>query len=547
MIGKYIAAASLLFTTCLSYGQLSKKNEFMAMEQLKRYLQEENWENAGFAADKILNADENHADANYFGAMANINAKKFQLGFDRINKVPQDFKKYKDLNFWKGRAYMGIQNPDSAIAYLTLYKSGGGKSPLYTFGFTVDYYLAQSQNAKALMASPVKATFKNMGDKINDEDDDVAPSLTAEGDILIFTSRRNSNLGGLEDPNDGRPFQDVWMSRLDTTTGEWGEAENLTKLNSSGHEANMSISPDGNTVFIYKNTGDKTGSGDIWYARTKGDPTDWSRPREFEGSFNSSYFETSACLAPGGKVLFFVSERPDGKPSYGSGDIWMCERLNRKEWKKPVNLGASINTQYDEISVCVHPNGKTIFFSSNGEKSMGGYDIFKSDLVNGKWTEPVNLGYPINTMGDEIHFTISTDGKKAFMAAVRSDGLGRYDIYEIDLSDYQLVNTDRNAEKGAVPSGAVLSILKGKLINGTSGTVGAEATITVMDVETGEEVAKTDSDENGNYFLTLEGGKKYKVSISGEGFKTQTDEFYLSKRNSGTPFTLSKSYYLQAQ
>jgi WD40 repeat protein len=224
----------------------------------------------------------------------------------------------------------------------------------------------------------------------------------------------------------------------------------------------------------------------------------------------------------------------------------MCERLNRKEWKKPVNLGAVVNTKYDEISVTVHPDGKTIFFSSNSDKSMGGYDIFKTELVKGQWTEPVNLGYPINSIGDEIHFTISADGKKAFLAAVRPGGLGRYDIYEVDLQNYQL----SDGQKGAVAtSGGVLSVLKGKLINPVSGTTGGSEstyTITVFD-EAGAEVAKTDSDENGNYFLTLEGGKKYKITVTGDGMKTINDEFFLGKRASGQPFTLSKSYYLEKQ
>ncbi|MCG9911938.1 MAG: carboxypeptidase-like regulatory domain-containing protein [Flavobacteriales bacterium] len=547
-----LAVSTLLFTTTIfTFGQTGSSNKkgFLNMEQAKRFLQEENWEGAASAAEKILSQNPSHPDANYMGAMGHINAKNYNRGFELIsNAAAAKNKKHKDIDFWMGRAFMGIQNVDSALFYMNRYKSKGGKRPNYTFGFTPDYYLKQLENAKKYMATPVKVAFKNLGEAVNDEDDDVAPSLTAEGDLLIFTSRRNSNIGGLSDPYDGRPFQDIWLSRLDTVTGKWRDAENLTKLNTSGHEANMSISPDGNTVFIYKNVSDNSGSGDIWFAKTKGDPTDWNRPKEFEGPFNSTYFETSACLAPGGKKFFFVSERPDGKPSYGSGDIWMCERLNRREWKKPVNLGAKINSLYDEISVTVHPNGKTIFFASNGEKSMGGYDIFRSEWVNDQWTEPVNLGYPLNTMGDEIHFTISADGKKAFIAAIRPEGLGRYDIYEVDLSDYDLVAVEGSESgKGVVPSGAGLSILKGKIINGTSGTLGAEATITVFDAETGSEVIKTDSDENGLYFITLEGAKRYKVTIEAEGFKTQTDEFYLGKRNSGTPFTLSKSYYLQTQ
>lgn len=550
MIGKIIVSSTLILTAATGFAQTSKKNEFLAMEQVKRYLSEENWEGAAFAADKILTGSPNNSTFNYYGGIANLNAKNYKLGFEQIRTAAADqLEKFKDIDFWRGRSFMGIQNADSALFYFKKYKEGGGKSPANSFGFTVDYYITQAENAKRLMAVPVKATFKNMGEKVNDDDDDVAPSLNTEGDLLVFTSRRNSNIGGKSDPNDGRPFQDVWISRLDTTTGKWGEAENLVKMNSDGHEANMSISPDGNTIFIYKNVGDNTGSGDIWFSRTKGDPTDWSRPREFEGAFNSSYFETSACLAPGGKTLFFVSERPDGK-SLGSGDIWMCDRLSRKEWNKPVNLGPTVNTKYDEISVTVHPNGKTVFFSSNGEKSMGGYDIFKTELVDGKWTEPVNLGYPINTMGDEIHFTISADGKKAFLAAIRPEGLGRYDIYEIDLSEYQLATDSPDGAKGAVTGGPVLSVLKGKLINpvtGTTGTTETTATVTIFDAATGAEVAKTESDENGNYFLTLEGGKKYKITVTAEGMKPISEEIYLGKRATGQPFTLSKSYYLEKQ
>lgn len=544
---KAVFTPVFLFTAGIVFSQSSKKNDFLLLEQAKRFISEENWGGAAFAAEKGLVGNANHSSFNYYGGIANLNAKNYQRGFEQIQIAAADqLQKFKDIDFWVGRAYMGIEQPDSALVYFGKYKASGGKRPVNSFGYSIDYYISQVENARRLLASPVKAVIKNMGDKINDEGDDASPSINTEGDLLIFSSRRNSNFGGQDDPNDGKPYQDIWLSRLDTTTGKWGEAENLARLNTPGHEGVMSISPDGNTVFIYKNTGAKTGSGDIWISRTKGDPTEWSKPREFEGEFNSSYFETSACLAPGGKTMFFISERPDGKAS-GNGDVWMCERLNRKQWNKPVNLGPLVNSQYDEISVTVHPNGKTIFFASNSEKSMGGYDIFKSELVNGKWTEPVNLGYPINTMADELHFNLSADGKKAYIASNRPGGLGLYDIYEIDLEEYELLTENGEAGKNLVNTAEVLSVLKGKLINGTSGSAGIEATVTVFDAETGAEIAKTDSDENGNYFLTLLGGKRYKISVSADGFKTQTDEFLLGKRNVGQPFTLSKSYYLQQE
>lgn len=500
------------------------------------FFDSQNYDGCLFTLEPLLRKNPDDPGLNYYAGRSNLELKNYKEAFEQITasyyKEPQ---KYKDILFWVGRAWQEIHNPDSALAYYAKYKSTA-KGNTLKFN-DVDYYEKQMKNYKKALANPAKVKFTNVGPQINTEFEEAAPSINAEGNTLIFTSRRVTTTGGQRDPNDNKFFQDIYMAQKDTNTGKWKEAVNMTRLNTPEHEANMTITPDGNSIFIYKNTVGKTGSGDIWYSRRRKND-DWSKPKEFEGPFNTSYFETSASIASGGKILYFVTENPGGK-SIGQGDLWMCERINRKEWGKPVNMGNVLNTPYDEVCVYIHPDGKTLFFSSKGHDSFGGYDIFKSEFKDGKWTAPVNLGYPINTPGDEIHFTVTSDGKKAYMSARRPDSEGDLDIYEVDLSDYQILNTNENS-KGVAASGKILSVFKGSVKDGSAPL---PAKIVITDAS-GVEAFKGETDDNGDFFFTLEGGKQYKVSIQAEGFKDAVETFYLDKKAGDTPFTFVKDFTL---
>ena len=184
-------------------------------------------------------------------------------------------------------------------------------------------------------------------------------------------------------------------------------------------------------------------------------------------------------------------------------------------WGEPKNLGPMINTEGDENLVFIHPDGKTLFFSSNGHLSIGGYDVYMSKLQDdGTWGKPENLGYPINTIGDDVHFTLSVDGKTAHYSSVREDGLGERDIYKIDMSNYPILSD------GVAIS---LSILKGVVTNGEDKIAGD---ITFKDAS-GNIVAKTSCDDAGNYFITLAGGNKYTVTVTAEGYVSTTSEIDL--------------------
>ena len=376
--------------------------------------------------------------------------------------------------------------------------------------------IAQVDYAKKMMAAPVKVRIENLGDKINSRGGDYAPSISADGRTMIFTSRRSDTKGGgVDKAGDFKYFEDIYISEWDTVDNVWQKARPIEgKLNTDGHDASLSISPDGKQIFIYRNDG-KLYIGDIFVSK-KRSSGGWGTPRALEKPINSTYFESSACLSADGNTLFFVSEK-EGKKygAQGRGDIYMAKKISKRVWGEPKNLGPIINTPLDEISVFIHPDGKTLFFSSKGHMSIGGLDIFMSKMQpDSTWGKPENLGYPINTVGDDVHFVLSTDGKSAHYSSIRKEGLGERDIYKIDLTDYPILSD------GITTS---LSILKGKILNGDD-EVAAE--ITFKDA-TGKDVAKTVSDDNGDYFITLDGGKKYKAVISAEGYKTNTIEIDL--------------------
>lgn len=392
-------------------------------------------------------------------------------------------------------------------------------------------FLNQAKRAEEMIANPVNVKIKNLGEAINTEFPEYNPSISADGMTMIFTSRRPDTKGGGVDPEDGKFYEDIYISYRDSLTGEWLPAEPIKgALNTEGHDANMSISPDGNQIFVYRNLGMR-GSGEIFVSK-KSKNGKWAGAKPLEGHVNTSYFESSACLSPDGKTLYFVSERQGG---YGCGDIWKSERIGKNQWGKPVNLGKLVNDENDQIGVFIHPDGKTLYFSSNGHNSIGGYDIFKSQMdEKGNWGAPVNLGYPINTIRDERFFVLSTDGLTAYYASNREDSYGDLDIYEIDMTFY---GRDIASESDPGQLAKNISIISGKVIDSDAGQT-IETDITIKDFETNTSQTIS-TDEDGNFFITLEGEKHYLIEVNLKGYQPFQEKLYLKRSERGT-FNLSK-------
>ncbi|HNW70233.1 MAG TPA: OmpA family protein [Bacteroidales bacterium] len=284
-----------------------------------------------------------------------------------------------------------------------------------------DHQIEMCNVAKEMVKYPVPARVENLGGNINTKFPEYSPVINKEGNTLIFTSRRESNIGELTEDN-GYYFEDLYSSKQDSS-GKWGEAVNMGPLiNSKDHEASISISPDNKKLFIYK---DRRGNGNIYVSTL--DSGAWSKPKKLPAPINSGAWETHATLSADSNVLYFTSNRKGG---FGGTDIYKSTKDAKGKWGKPVNLGSSINTKYNEDAPFILLDNR-LYFSSEGHKSMGGFDVFYSKPgSDGSWSTPENLGYPINTTDDDLFYT-PLDSLTAYVASVRNEGLGNLDIYKL--------------------------------------------------------------------------------------------------------------------
>jgi len=377
-------------------------------------------------------------------------------------------------------------------------------------------FLHYCDNAVKAMENPIPVKIKHLDSRINSRYPDFGPVVTADGSELFFTSRRPGNQGGLA--SDGFPYEDIYVARKDSS-GEWLPAENIgPPVNTQYHDATISISPDGRTLFLYKY---KNG-GDIYYSQYKDGK--WTIPQPMPKGINSPYWEPSITISADGRTIYFVSNRPENGSVAKDRDIFVAYRLPDGRWSEPVRLGPPINTPYDEDAPFLHPDGKTLYFSSNRPESIGGFDIFYSQLQeNGKWSEPVNLGYPVNTPGDDIYFTLTADGLYGYYASERSDGFGEKDIYLIDFTPEEVVQVAEikvdtlqqeaiieKSQPVVIPKPKV-TLLKGNVFDEKTKQP-LKAEIVIIDLITRDTFTVTESDPNtGRYLVTLVPGKNYAI------------------------------------
>jgi tetratricopeptide (TPR) repeat protein len=416
-----------------------------------------------------------------------------------------------ELHLNLGQAYIQSDMIDKALKELQLYKAKYADDAKVLKESEVDYYIAQCNTATQLKAHPVNVTIHNMGMNVNSEYDDKAPLLANDGKTLIFTSSRPSmSTGHVKDGEVAPAFDNVYSSEWDSTGNKWGLSYMMQGDINEPYAQNAAtgISADGQYLFMFKNNGQDATGGDIFVAK-KSHSGAYGSPVTLGHPVNTSYYEDGATLSPDGGTLYFMSEKPGG---YGQADIYKSDKLGKAQWSEPVNVGPAINTPYDDGSPYIAPDGRTMFFSSQGHNSMGGYDIFKATVNDsGKFGTAVNLGYPINSVNNDKSFIISIDAKTGYFASDRKGGQGARDIYMVDLSNYPLLASDSASKK---PKG--LSILRGRVQNQKGkGIEGARITIT--DSTGTKTTLQTDAD--GKYYITLKGNASYKVKADAKGYK----------------------------
>lgn len=538
----------LVLFACLALNLSAQKNVIgKGEDQIKMF----NAQQAFYAGDfqKAANIykdllSQSPNDANLLGRIAECFFYMGQFNDAQTNAEKAkgvDEKAYERTSLVLGKIYHMGGRLDEALTEYNYFKSNIG-SEKKAKEAQIDMFIAQIATAKDLIARPVDVKIQNMGDVINSEFDDKAPMVTADGKTLIFTSRRPGKSSQLDVEGDNKYFEDIYISKWDTVKKMWADAELIPgSINTEGHDACTSISPDGKQIFIYKNDANGESRGGDIYASRQSSSGKWGGPKSVGKPINTTYWEGGACVSPDGKTLYIISERPGG---FGHGDIYVAQRKTRTEWDTPVNIGPMINTPEDEGGLFLAPDGKTLFFSSKGHNSMGSYDIFKTTLEGGKWTTPVNLGYPINTVNTDVCFSLTVDGKTGYFNSDRKGGLGERDVYVVDLTNYPVLEKDMKAKVKTPTTEAtsVMAILKGDIFDAIANK-GVEAELKVFD-DAGQEVGSTTStDGTGEYFITLIAGKTYHVKIALAGFKPVDEKVDIAAAKDGAT-TVVKHYLL---
>lgn len=334
-----------------------------------------------------------------------------------------------DINYFLGVGYQYDMQWDKATEHLKEFKKV--LDPMYDKEdiTEVNNRIEQCKNGKILLKNPVEGvTVKNMGSNLNSKYSDYGMVITSDSSKLYFTSRRSNSIDGKLDPTDNQFFEDIYTSTL--SNGKWSEAKNAGKnLNMPGHNGVVTFSPDGEKMIIFI---DEDGIGNLYECVKKGDS--WGKPKRVAGDINSEFHETSAWYSPDGKKLYFVSERK-GRSARApqNKDIFVATLSpGGNKWGRAKALPGTINSDQDEDGVYMHPDGKTLYFSSKGHNSMGGYDVFKSVLQDdGKWSKAENLGYPINSPGNDAFFYMGENKDFAYMSSYRKGGYGEQDLYKV--------------------------------------------------------------------------------------------------------------------
>lgn len=436
------------------------------------------------------------------------------------------------IDYHLGVAFQNTNEFQKAIEHFNNFKKK--KSNLAAIA---DKKISECKIADSLSQYELNVVIENLGLGVNTHLHDYSPIISSDGNTLIFTSNRSDDPKAIRERTN---YEDIYITKRNGNT--WDPPKKISaNINQKYNDAAASLSPDGKTLFLYY----EEGNGDIYYSRFDGN--DWSSPKPLNKNINTSmYWETSASITADGKKLYFASNRPGG---YGELDLYVSELTASGDWGKATNLGPLINTPENEDAPFIHPDGVTLYFSSDGHPNLGNSDIFVTEFVDGKWKKPENLGWPINTWEYDGFFTISADKKKGYYSTMKEGGLGEADIYSITFLEPKYkpkpkpVVVETKPAVVAKPASTdfvdplvqasrekrVVTVLKGKVIDeNTAAPLGA--VITLVDNETKKVLTKITTDpENGDFELVIPHGGNYGVATEKAGYLFNSINFNLPK------------------
>jgi hypothetical protein len=386
-----------------------------------------------------------------------------------------------------------------------------------------DRMVSNIGNAREITQKAVKVKLENIGEPINTAASEYVPVISADESVLIYTYNGPKSTGGLMDADlrkdpEGDYYEDIFIAKK--KEGFWNMPESMT-INTKGHDASIGLSPDGQELYTYRST--RKDKGDIYLSKLVGDK--WSEPKKLGKNINTEFWEGSCSISADGWFLYFSSERPGGS---GARDIYVSKKLETGEWGPAVNLGTNINTPYNDDAPFIHPDGITLFFSSEGHNSIGGYDIFYSIKKDNDWITPINMGYPLNTTSDDAYYVINAKGDKGYFSSNResAEAKGENDLYSI--------------APGLIGEKPVLVLLKG-LVQGNCNPIAAKISVTKKSIN--EAIGPFNSNAlTGKYLMALSPGQTYQFSVTATGYNQVSEELNLMDLKKFVE--LKKNFYL---
>ncbi|HHG86346.1 MAG TPA: tetratricopeptide repeat protein [Bacteroidetes bacterium] len=402
-----------------------------------------------------------------------------------------------------------------AVAYYETFIKANPAVPQRIYDSAIKSKKQAEFGAKAVR-SAIKFEPLNLGDEINTQFEEYLPYLTADGQTIFFTSRRPGCTGGFN--REYRDYtEDFYFSEL--KDGKWQRAQNLgAPVNTALNEGAASFSPDGQYVFFTAcHRKDGYGDCDIFVAKLDGDK--WLSPQNLGPIVNSPSWESQPCISNDGRTLYFASNRAGG---LGKQDIWYTT-LEKGRWTAPQNMGAPINTKGSEVSPFLHADGRTLYFSSDFHPGFGGLDLFLSKNTGKGWTQPANLGYPLNTAASEGNIFVTTKGDKGYINSSRKGSLGKSDIYEFEL-DEKIRPDHTTYVRGMVREKGTKKVLAAKVI-----FINIETRDTIRSVRTNK--------ATGQFLLTLPMEQDYAAFVDKKGYLFASEFFSLKNIDSKeTPY-----------
>jgi outer membrane protein OmpA-like peptidoglycan-associated protein/tetratricopeptide (TPR) repeat protein len=434
--------------------------------------------------------------------------KNYQSAIDNYEKAKAiDTSWFKDYSLpysinlaGKGEFQKALQAIDEFLALPNLNEQSK-KAATYrrkTYQFAVDY--AGQHHLGDYHFEP-----QNMGDSINSTFLEYYPTITIDDKQFIFTRRANGN-------------EDFYESKF--TNGHWSKAIPLPgDINTNQNEGAQNISQDGQwLIFTGCNFPNGIGSCDLYISYLT--PQGWSKPENMGPRINTEAWESAPSLSPDKRDLYFASGRLGG---YGGKDIYVSHLLPNGRWSEPENLGPEVNTIGDESAPFMHADNQTLYFTSSGHLGYGGSDLFLVKRQGKSWGKPVNLGYPINTIENEGSLVVAADGKTAYYASDRADSKGGLDIYTFELRD-------------DIRPARTLWV-KGKVFDKKT-QKGLPSAVELTDLSSQQLLSKVQTDETGNYLITLPVGKDYAFEVKRKGYLFFSENFPLSQKTPDSTYNI---------